>query len=116
MRPLTLDTKWVRPLDTDPGICMTCAKPIARWAIGKPPSGYLSCARCFLYTSPWGQENVDQIGEFVANVEDNMGRILSLDGILIENEADRILSSIVTFSRLSNRGARREVGNEGSGA
>jgi hypothetical protein len=111
MRPVILNTEWVRPLDTDPGMCMTCAKPEARWAVGKPPNGYLSCARCFLYTSPWGKENFDAIGELVVNYEESTGTKISLDGIIISGESDRILSSIVTISGIAKRRS-----NEGPGA
>lgn len=115
-RPIILNTKWVRPFDadTEPGICMTCTKPEARWAVGKPPNGYLSCARCFLYTSPWGRANLDRISEFVVSVEESMNRSISIDGVVIGGEADRILSSIVAISGIAK--ARAGQSHEGPGA
>ena len=113
MRPVILNTKWVRPIDTEPGICMTCTKSEAKWAIGRPPNGYLSCAGCFLYTSPWGKENIDQISEFVVNYEESTGTKISLDGIVVDSEADRILFSIVTISGIAKARAGRS--HEGPG-
>lgn len=115
-RPIILNTDWVRPIDADTGtgVCMTCTKPEARWAIGKPPNGYLSCARCFLYTSPWGKANLDRIGEFIVSVEESMNRSISTDGVVTGGEADRILSSIVVVSGVAKARAGRP--NEGPGA
>ena len=110
-RPIILDTEWVRPFDagSDPSICMTCSKQDARWAVGRSPNGYFSCARCFLYTSPWGRANCDHIREFVDSVEESMGRDISDDGIVRESEADRILSSIVAISGIAKARAQRRL-------
>lgn len=110
-RPIILDTEWVRPFDVgaDPSVCMTCSKQAARWAVGKPPNGYFSCARCFLYTSPWGKANTEHIKEFVVSVEESMGRDISIEGVVLDTEADRILSSIVAISGIARARAQRRM-------
>jgi hypothetical protein len=114
-RPIILDSVWVRPFDAgmDPMVCMTCSEPCARWAVGKPPNGYFSCARCFLYTSPWGKENAVRLKEFVLSVESAMGRQISVEGVVTPKEADRILSSIVAVSGVARARARKRTRDEG---
>lgn len=110
-RPIILDTEWVRPFDAGvtPATCMTCSNQDARWAVGKPPNGYFSCARCFLYASPWGQSNSGHIKELVESVEESMGRIISTDGVVSGDDADRILSSIVAISGIAKARAQRRL-------
>lgn len=117
-RPIILDTEWVRPLDAGTKFvpCITCHQEDGRWAVGKPPNGYLSCARCFLYTSPWGKANSGRLAEFVESVEENMGRSISTDGVVDAGEADRILSSIVAISGVARARAQRRLRDEGPGA
>jgi len=107
-RPLILDTEWVRPIDTGSSsrICMTCSEGCARWAIGKPPNGYFSCAKCFLHTSPWGIANTGAIQDLTANVEEAMGESITVDGLLTDNGADRILHSIIFASGVSRMRAQ----------
>lgn len=114
-RPIILDTEWVRPIgsSTESGVCMTCSEFVARWAIGKPPNGYLSCARCFLYTSPWGKSHRTQIDELVAGMEEARGVTVSIDGVVVGKDADAILFSIVGVSGII-KSKRRSY--EGSGA
>ena len=115
-RPIILDTEWVRPFDAgmSPAICFTCSDHSARWAVGKPPNGYFSCARCFLYTSPWGKQHGEHIREFVGNVEEALGRSISIEGVVVPDEADRILSSIVAVSGVAKARAQRRMRDEGS--
>lgn len=107
-RPIILDTEWVRPLgtSTESGVCMTCSKFEARWAIGKPPNGYLSCARCFLYTSPWGKAHRSQIDEMVRDTEEVKGESISVGGVAVGDGADGVLFSIVKISGIA-RAKRR---------
>jgi len=108
-RPLIMDTRWVRPLDgvSSDKICMTCLISQARWAIGKPPNGYLSCSKCFLVTSPWGVENAESITELADSVEKEMGRSIFANGQLTDDGADRILHSIVFASGVSRMRSAR---------
>jgi hypothetical protein len=115
-KPIIIDTEWVRPFDGGAMPCMTCAGAGAKWAVGKPPNSYFSCARCFLYTSPWGKENGARIQEFVLEVEGTIKKKISDDGIVWSTEADRILSSIVAVSGIAKVRAQRRLRDEGSGA
>lgn len=112
--PVLIDTKWVRPssADGEPGICSKCLMKIARWAIGKPPNNHLCCARCFLYETPWGKENSKRIMMLVLEVEASLGRSISDEGVVREDEADRILSSIVAVSGIARAGAQRRLRDE----
>jgi hypothetical protein len=115
-RPVLLDSEWVRPSITDdkPQPCASCLKIAARWGVGKPPNNYFSCAYCFLYRTPWGKDNALKIRDLVIEVEGEMGRSISDDGIVQEGEADRILSSIVAISGIAKARAQRRMRDEGS--
>jgi len=82
--------------------------------IGKAPNNYLTCARCFLYTSPWGLAHKEHIAEFVAEVQETLGRKIEDDGYVRHEDADRILSSIVAVSGIARVRAQRRLRNEGS--
>lgn len=115
-KPIIIDSEWVRPLDAGASakICITCAAESARWMVGKPPNSYLTCARCFLYMSPWGKQHKDQIDDFVAEVEATLNRKISDEGYVRSGEADRILSSIVAVSGIARVRAQRRLRDEGS--
>jgi hypothetical protein len=116
-KPIIIDTEWIRPFDAGATAmpCMTCSGD-SRWIIGKPPNNYFSCARCFLYSSPWGKENRERIGEFVVEVEGAINKKISDDGIVWSTEADRILSSIVAVSGIARARAQRRLRDESSGS
>lgn len=116
-RPIIIDTEWIRPVDTGATSmpCMTCSTD-SRWIVGKPPNSYFSCARCFLYSSPWGKENKDRISELVVEVEVVLNKKISDDGVVWSTEADRILSSIVSISGIARARAQRRLRDEGSGS
>lgn len=116
-RPIIIDTEWIRPFDAGATSmpCMTCSTS-SRWIVGKPPNNYFSCARCFLYSSPWGMENKDRICEFVVEVENSINQKITDDGIVRSAEADRILSSIVAVSGIARARAQRRLRDEGSGS
>ena len=109
IKPLIIETEWVRPVDDGNIPCITCASGGARWAVGKPPNGYFSCARCFLYSSPWGKNNSEKIRELVTAVEKSMGRKISDNGVLLSTEADRILSSIIQISGVKKIRSRKKT-------
>jgi len=117
-KPIILNTEWVRPFDagssTQP--CMTCSGNSARWIVGKAPNAYFSCARCFLYTSPWGKEHKLHIQEFVAEVEESINKKISDEGVVWSTEADRILSSIVAVSGIAKARSQRRLRDEGTGS
>lgn len=115
-KPIIIDSEWVRPFDAgaDAKICITCTSESARWMVGKPPNSYLTCARCFLYMSPWGKQNKDRIGDFVIEVEAVLNRKITDDGYVRATEADRILSSIVAVSGIARVRAQRRLKDEGS--
>lgn len=117
-KPIIIDSEFVRPLDagSSPKICIKCTMASARWMIGKPPNSYLTCARCFLYTSPWGVHHKERIAAFVAEVQEVIGHKIEDDGIVRHSEADRILSSIVAVSGIARVRAQRRLRNEGSGS
>lgn len=102
MKPVVLDSEWVKPFNDgkndSPCVCITCASEAAHWMIGRAPNAYVSCARCFLYTSPWGLKNEDGIRALVAAVEESMGRPISADGFVLPGDADRVLASVVSIS------------------
>lgn len=116
-KPIIIDSEWIRPMDagSSPKVCITCSAETARWSIGKPPNSYISCARCFLYSSPWGKHNREQIDQFVEEVQHNLGRDIADEGVVRSAEADRILSSIVAVSGIARVRAQRRLKNEGSG-
>lgn len=115
-KPIIIETEWVRPFDGNTLPCMTCTVSNAKWTIGKPPNSYFSCARCFLYASPWGKEHGPRIQEFVLEVEETIKKKISDDGIVWSTEADRILSSIVAISGIARVRAQRRLRDEGSGS
>lgn len=115
-KPIIIDTEWVRPFDGGTLPCITCATSNAKWAIGKPPNGYFSCARCFLYSSPWGKENGPRIRAFVLEVEEAFKKKISDDGVVWSADADRILSSIVAISGVARARSQRRLRDEGSGS
>ena len=117
-KPILLNTEWVRPFDAGAStqMCMTCSSGNARWIIGKPPNAYFSCARCFLYTSPWGEQNSIRIQQFVSEVEESINKKISDEGVVWSTEADRILSSIVAVSGIARARAQRRLRDEGSGS
>lgn len=113
--PVILDSEWVKPSITDGSLqsCAKCLKDSARWGIGRPPNNYWSCAYCFLYRTPWGEQNSEKIHDLVVEVEAAMGRKISDEGIVHEDEADRILSSIVAVSGIARARAQRRMRDEG---
>lgn len=117
-KPIILNTEWVRPFDAGVSAqsCMTCTGQAAKWIIGKPPNSYFSCARCFLYSSPWGKQHLVQIQQFVTEVEGSINKKISDDGVVWSTEADRILSSIVAVSGIARARAQRRLRDEGSGS
>jgi len=117
-KPIIIDTEWIRPFDSGATAlpCITCTSGDAKWIIGKPPNNYFSCARCFLYSSPWGLENRSRIDEFVVEVEGAINKKISDDGVVWSSEADRILSSIVAISGIARARAQRRLRDEGSGS
>jgi hypothetical protein len=116
--PVLIDTKWVRPCSADgnPEVCSKCLKESARWAVGRPPNNHFCCAHCFLYETPWGKENAARIGMLVLEVEASIGRSISDGGVVRENEADRILSSIVAVSGIALARAQRRLRDESPGS
>jgi hypothetical protein len=116
-KPIILNTEWIRPFDAGQTsqTCATCSGN-AKWIIGKPPNSYFSCARCFLYASPWGKENRSKIDEFVAEVEGSINKKISDEGVVWSTEADRILTSIVAVSGIARARAQRRLRDEGSGS
>lgn len=117
-KPIIIDSEWVRPLDAGSSlkICIKCTMASARWMIGKPPNNYLTCARCFLYTSPWGIQHKERIDAFVAEVQEVLGRKIEDEGVVRHDEADRILSSIVAVSGIARVRAQRRLKNESPGS
>lgn len=117
-KPIIINSEWIRPFDAGatPQRCITCTSDNARWIIGRPPNSYLSCARCFLYTSPWGKQNAERIQEFVAEVEGSINMKISDEGVVRSTEADRILTSIVAVSGIARARAQRRLRDEGSGS
>lgn len=117
-KPIIIDSEWVRPIDagSEAKICIKCTMASARWMIGKPPNSYLTCARCFLYTSPWGVHHKEHIADFVAEVQVVLGRKIEDDGVVRHGEADRILSSIVAVSGIARVRAQRRLRNESPGS
>lgn len=115
-KPIIIDSEWVRPFDAGAAAktCITCASESARWMVGKPPNSYLTCARCFLYMSPWGKQHKDRISDFVMEVEAVLNRKITDDGYVRAQEADRILSSIVAVSGIARVRAQRRLKDEGS--
>jgi len=115
-KTILLDSEWVKPSITDDHVqpCEKCLKVEARWGIGRPPNSYFSCAHCFLYQTPWGEQNAEKIRDLVAKVEVAMGRTISDDGVVRRDEADRILSSIVAISGIAKARAQRRMSSEGS--
>lgn len=116
-RPLLIDTAWVRPFDagSKPMICHNCLMENARWVVGMPPNNYFTCAFCFICNSPWANENKDSIFKLVTDVENAMGRKISKDGLILPEEADRILSSIVAISGIAKSRKQKRLSDEGSG-
>jgi len=117
-KPIIIDSEWIRPMDAGSSakICIACSMESARWSVGKPPNTYLTCARCFLYTSPWGKSNKEKIASFVAEVQEVLGRKIEDDGFVRHGEADRILSSIVAVSGIARVRAQRRLRNESPGS
>ena len=115
-KTILLDSEWVKPSITDDHLqpCEKCLKREARWGVGRPPNSYFSCAYCFLYRTPWGEQNAQRIRDFVGQVEEEMGRSISDDGVVRRDEADRILSSIVAISGIAKARAQRRMRDEGS--
>lgn len=99
-RPIVLDSSGIRPLDP-PAIfrCVMCLEETARWDI----KGDHWCANCFIHKTPWGQENLPGIYGMIMECEEQIGRSLISDGVLIKEEADRILTSIFLVSILRER-------------
>jgi len=110
-KPIILDTEWVRPHAVDGVSCLTC-DAVAKWIVGKPPNNCFSCAKCFLQLSPWGKREAARIMEFIIEVELSMGRRIMDNGIVLDEEADRILSSIVAISGIARSRARKQMKNE----
>ena len=104
-RPVLLDAKHVRPIGIggEKRICVKCLGDSARWRVGKDPNDHFLCAYCFLYATPWGEENATGIAELVAATEEAMERKISSDGVVFSDEADRILQAIVLVSGIKMR-------------
>ena len=113
-KPIIIDTEWVRPFDSGAAPCVTCSADNAKWIIGKHPNTYFSCARCFLYASPWGKANLSKIKELVGEVESSLNKQISDDGVVWSVEADRILTSIIAVSGIARSRAQRRLRDEGS--
>lgn len=106
-KPVTLDSRYVRMFDSgaEPAVCHICLKKTALWMIGAGPQEYASCAYCFLTASPWGKSNSAEVMELAGRVGMHGVRVLSDDGGLLEEEADRVLYAIVATSSIKE--ARR---------
>jgi hypothetical protein len=109
---VTIDPKHVTPSsEKDPSICIQCLKLTARWRVGKIPEVTAWCSHCMLYKTEWGEKNAQGIAKLVGAVQVEMGRIISDEnGIVLEEEADRIMTSIrlisgsrMVLNRLNNR-------------
>ena len=82
-----------------PGACIFCSNEYARWIVKLHDDRELWCARCFLYETEWGKTNGDKLHGLVSAVEINIGKKLTDDnGKLIQDESDRILSSVVLLA------------------
>lgn len=115
-KPVLLDARYVKPIK--PGTnerytCAMCSVVQARWVVGAFPNQVRTCAYCFLYGSDWGEQNSDEIEEFVLEVEEKMGRAISDQGVAYPEESDRILQAIVMVSKIR---AGRVGRSEGSGS
>lgn len=109
-RPIIVGAHYVRPMAADgPTVhCMGCMLREGRWRVGAEPNDYVSCAFCFLISSPWGKDQAERIRQLVGAVEEDLGYPISADGVVLPEHSDRVLSSIVIVSRLA--AAKRQTG------
>ncbi len=79
--------------------CIKCLDLSARWALSINNELQYWCAHCFLSVTDWSIDNKSDIYNLVSKVESKLGRkITNDDGLLVKDEADRILMSIVILS------------------
>jgi len=110
---LFIDPRHLTPLEgKEPEICMRCLQKRARWRVGQDgPYIQTECSFCILRKTEWGRQNKFSIMKLVAAVEQELGRKISdEDGLVLEEEADRILVAIrqtsaakIVFEKLRNR-------------
>lgn len=102
MKPVVVDpgTLFVINAKSVPVRCWKCIEEQARWFVGRPPNIQPMCSHCFLYKTPWGEQHSGEISALVQETEKEMGRIISDDGRVRLQEADRIVMAIRFASAL----------------
>lgn len=107
--PLYVPAHRIRPLaPVMRGIaCSLCNRRQSLWECTQTvqdQGGTPLCSLCFLYHSPWAEEQeTGNLDAFIAAVEAHMGKLfVRADDSSLEDcgDADRILSSLVTTTRM----------------
>ena len=93
--------------------CATCDRPQASWELTRATKSgdvVFLCSPCVLHRSPFASvpSVKNNLQQFIADVEESMGRPLARDaeGFLQGADADRVVFSIVLFSNLQGRSSR----------
>jgi len=109
MKPVLLDPATVRPQMDEPRFCATCKKKSARWLVLTDSAWISMCSLCWLYATPWGEQNAEGLAELVVGTEKSLGRqFVCVDGKLSDfADGDRILSAISLTSRIFKAAERR---------
>lgn len=109
MKTVTVDpgTLFASDPKSPPMVCWQCLRQSARWHVGRSPNDQPMCGFCFLYKTEWGKQNSEKVLKLIHAVELNMGRTISNNGKVLEEEADRIVMSIRFASGLP--GAMRKL-------
>ena len=80
-------------------VCEFCLKKCARWLVKLHSDRQPWCARCFLYETAWANSNTIDRDRLIREVEAALGKqIRGSDGRLLQEESDRILSSVVLLA------------------
>ena len=100
--PAKIDAGWLRPIGSvaDPVRCVKCIEFEARWVEGTPDRNDVWCSYCFLYETSWGKNNFDGILWLAESYQAKTSQTIISDGKVMRQYADKILSAIISSSRL----------------
>jgi hypothetical protein len=114
---LLITTLYLRPLPQKMWDfpCQHCGKAQARWELHEPEEDEdgeegmprqefnAVCSLCFLYESNWGRRRLDEIQEYIRDVEQEKGIKYLRDignRLLSCNDANNLLASLAMLSRV----------------
>lgn len=115
-KPLLIDTRFILPLPKAMwGMsCGGCDRTCANWQVMSPKMDEEGkvigtenpapiCALCFLYESGWGERNVDDIEDLIADVERKDGYKMlrtAVGRLMSPKDGNKILGAVCLVSKM----------------